>query len=62
MRSSFVKHEGQKQLVVVEYAGSVEESLAQKKECDNFFEQTIKGIEQNTVEGVVDALKCNFSG
>ena len=61
LRSLFVKHEGQKQLVVVEYAGSVEESLAKEKEWDNFFEQTIKGIEQNTVEGVVDALKCNFS-
>ena len=35
--------------------------MTQEKEWDNFFEQTIKGIEQNTVEGVVNALKCNFS-
>jgi hypothetical protein len=61
LRSKFVNHEGQKNLVVVEYANSVEQSLLMEKHWDVFYEQIHEQVKKNTKEGVVDALKCDFS-
>lgn len=61
LRHQFVKHEGQKQLTIYEYASSVEESLKMEKEWDFFFKEIIKKIEENTLPGTVDALSCNFT-
>ena len=45
----------------MEVYNSVEESVKAEKNWDNFFDQIIKEIEKNTVEGVVETLACNFS-
>ena len=55
LRNRFVRHDGKKELVVVEDAGS------QESEWDNFFEQILHLINENTTEGVVEALSCNFT-
>ena len=61
LRSKFVNHDGKKKLVVKEYANSVEQSLEMEKQWDYFYEQIHEQIKSNTKEGVVDALKCDFS-
>lgn len=61
LRSKFVNHDGQKKLVVKEYASSVEQSLEMEKQWDYFYEQIHEQVKSNTKEGVVDALKCDFS-
>lgn len=61
LRSKFVTHEGQKSLVITEYADSIEESLAMEKEWDYFYEQIHEQVKNNTHEGIVDSLKCDFS-
>jgi hypothetical protein len=61
LRSQFVKHEGQQKLQVKEYPSSLEGSIEMEKHWDYFFEQIIKQINENTIEGTVEALECNFS-
>jgi len=61
LRNKFVTHEGQKKLVVKEYADTVEQSLRMEKEWNYFYEQIHEQVKSNTKEGVVDALKCDFS-
>ena len=61
LQKLFVKHEGVKELIVKEFASSVEESLAMEKNWDNFFVQISQQIKENTVENVMDLLECNFS-
>ena len=56
-----MNHEGKKKLTIVEQAGFKEESLKMEKQWDYFFQEIIKEIRKNTLEGVVDALKCSFS-
>ena len=61
LRTKFVTHEGQKKLVVIEYANSVEQSIQMEKQWDYFYEQIHEQVKSNTREGIVDALKCDFS-
>ena len=61
LRKKFVIHEGQKKLVVKEYADSVGQSIQMEKKWDYFYEQIHEQIKSNTKDGVVDALGCNFS-
>lgn len=61
LRSKFVTHEGQKKLVVIECADFVEQSIQMEKQWDYFYEQIHEQVKSNTKEGIVDALKCDFS-
>ena len=61
LRDKFVNHTGKKNLIIKEFAGSVEESLLLEKKWDYFFTEIIKKIKENTKEGVVDKLKCDFT-
>lgn len=61
LRSKIVSHEGKKELTVIEYADSCEESLQMEKQWDYFFEQMHRQIKENTKDGVVDVLENNFS-
>jgi hypothetical protein len=61
LRKLFVKHDDVKELIVKEFADSVEMSLNMEKNWDNFFVQISQQIKENTIENVVDLLECNFS-
>jgi hypothetical protein len=62
LRSQFVAHEGQKKLVITDYADSVERSLEIEREWESgFFAEMIEQIKENTNEGVTSALKADFS-
>lgn len=61
LRSKFVHHEGKMELRVNELVGSVEESLEVEKKWDVFFEQIRGQIIENTHDGVVNKLECDFS-
>eukprot|EP01035_Chromulina_nebulosa_P029045 gene29045-38442_t len=61
LRDTFVNHEGQKKLVIKEFASSLEESLRLEKEWSFFFQEIIKLINQNTKNNVVDKLQSDFT-
>jgi hypothetical protein len=61
LRNKFVNHKGQKKLTVIEYTDSVGKSIQMEKQWDNFFNQIIEQIKNNTLPGVIDELKCDFS-
>mmetsp|Transcript_19383 Transcript_19383/g.17603 ORF Transcript_19383/g.17603 Transcript_19383/m.17603 type:complete len:401 (-) Transcript_19383:150-1352(-) len=61
LRDTFVKHDGQKKLVIKEFASSLEESLRLEKDWSFFFQEIIKLININTKNNVVDKLQCDFS-
>ncbi len=61
LRSKFVKHEGFKKLVVVEYANSLAESLKMERDWTNFFNQITQKIKDNTVTGVMEELVSDFT-
>jgi recombinational DNA repair protein RecT len=56
LRDKIVAHEGKKKLVVIEYVGSVEESLIEERKWDYFFQQIKPQIDANTKNNVVSAL------
>jgi hypothetical protein len=58
LREKFVKHNGQKELIVYTTDDSVDSSI---KQWENFFSQIIDQIKVNTLPDVVDELMCNFS-
>lgn len=61
LRKKFVMHDGKMKLVVKEYAGSLDESIALERKWDYFFVEMCRQIRSNTVEGVVDDFVCDFS-
>jgi len=61
LRSKFVDHDGQKKLIIIEHAASVEESLLMEKNWDFFFQEIIKKINENTKDDIVSKLSNDFS-
>jgi hypothetical protein len=66
LRSKIVKGERDgegeqlKKIVVKEYV-HVEQSFRTGQELDYFYEQIYEQVKSNTMDGVIDALKCDFS-
>lgn len=61
LRNKFVKHSGKMALTVIENENYSENTIALEKKWDYFFDAICLQIKENTIEGVVEDLICNFS-
>jgi ribosomal protein S17E len=61
LRDKIVYHSGKKNLIVREYADDVENSLKVEEQWDDFFNQIIKQISNNTNEDFVQQIQCDFT-
>jgi Domain of unknown function (DUF4419) len=52
---------GRRKLVIKELFHSKDESIVAENQFEYFFQEIIKLIQDNTVSGVVDEMKCDFS-
>ena len=61
LRHKLVNHKDKIDLVVIEKASSIYESLEMEYEWDYFFSEIIKQIESNTLDGIVEGFQSDFT-
>jgi hypothetical protein len=61
LRYKLVNHEGKIDLVIIEHASNLKESEKLEYEWDYFFSEIIKQIESNTLDGIVEGFKSDFT-
>jgi hypothetical protein len=61
LRNKLVRHQDKIDLVVIEKASSISESLEMEYEWDYFFSEIIKQIESNTLDGIVKGFQSDFT-